>query len=157
MMLERIHSIVSYITLTVGLILILWIGYMMIYPIRVVTFDRPGHIDIQKGDYYPGSLLPVRYPFYKYVATFPEIHRRLINSTVYQLPVMFGSSGIGRHEEWYYMTEIPKYLPPGVYRLAIDFVFKFNFLREYRVSLMSDPFVVKPHYPDMTTMEKKSK
>jgi hypothetical protein len=142
---NKIHTVFSFSTWITGMVLVLWIGYLMVFPLRTVVFDMPGVIEIMGGAYRPGDVIPIRYPFTKYVAIFPEIHRRFINDTVYQLPMLRGSSGIGRHDEWYHNTRIPMELKPGVYRFAIDFVFSINFLREVKIpTLYSDYFEILP-------------
>lgn len=119
----------------------IWFLYLLIFPWNIVRFDAP-KIELGKTVVKAGDVLPLKYPFIKYVDIFPTIHRRLVNEVTYQLPTYSGSIGPGRMDRWVYSMQIPKHLPEGRYKLIIDFDFKINFLRDYRVTITSDEFMV---------------
>jgi hypothetical protein len=119
----------------------LYLGYLKVWPMKVVVFDSD-KIELGMNIIKAGAVMPMKYPFTKYANIFPTIHRRIVNEVVYQLPTMQGSTGPGRMDRWVYSTVIPAHLPPGKYKIIIDFVFNLNFLRDYTVTISSDYFFV---------------
>lgn len=101
-------------------------------------------MELLSAKFRQGDVLVVRYPFVKHVDIVPKMYRRLIDSTVYQLPEIRGTLGRGKHYQWYYMTEIPRTIPPGIYRYEIIFEFELNFLRTVTYKLQSDEFEILP-------------
>jgi hypothetical protein len=114
---------------------------LTIYPWKIVKFDSD-KIELLQTIVKPGEVMPMKYPFTKYVNIFPTIHRRIVNEVVYQLPTMQGSVGKGRMDKWVYSLVIPSHLPTGRYKIIIDFVFRVNFTRDYTITISSDYFLV---------------
>jgi hypothetical protein len=121
--------------------LILYIGYLLIFPLNIVTFES-NRIEVGKKLLSQGEVQPLRYPFTKHVDLLPIVTTRLLNDVGYQLSDHLGSTGKGYTDKWFYNVEIPKHLPPGKYRIERIFVFRVNVLREEKFRLLSEEFEV---------------
>lgn len=119
----------------------IYFSCLLVFPWRVVSFDSP-KIQLAKHIYKQGEVIPLKYPFTKYVDLPPIILTRLHNDIIYQLPAYSGSIGKGRVDKWTYSAEIPRHLPPGKYRLERMFIYDINFLRQESYRLMTDEFEV---------------
>jgi hypothetical protein len=123
--------------------LIVLATYWMIFPTRnqIVIFDSP-KIEVMYPRLVAGQVQPIRHPFTKYIAAYPVIHTRIIDSVSYQMDTRVGSTGVGRADGWFYSLTIPPVLPPRKYRIEKIFEFKLNPLRTEYFRLISDEFEV---------------
>lgn len=119
--------IVTAATLITAFVLLLLIGYWLLYPYNILTdYDR--YVKVSPSILHPGD--PVIIPLHacKHYDLPELISRELIDGFVYTIPSVQMFYPIGCHDMNVWVP-IPSNTPPGIYRLAMTSEFRPNPLR----------------------------
>lgn len=138
---SKILYILSTMVLISAFLLVLSGFVILFYPFNPVTFNTDPFI-IDKVVYEPGDMLYYELDFTKHMDIKPRIEYFLTDGVVYPLSKIGLSRPVGKQVRKLSL-QIPEGLPPGRYRVQIDFDYPIYFRHIFRTWQSEEFYVTK--------------
>jgi hypothetical protein len=139
---NKLFQIVAWLTILGALGLMGLLAYWLLFPYKLVTFDRETYpIMNENKTVKQGGLLTYHADYCKYTTLAPKIYRTYEDGLVFVVPEVATSRESGCHEIDVNII-VPRSLPVGVYKLQTIYVYKVNPVREVSLTVNTDKFTV---------------
>lgn len=138
---EKLFHWISGVTIFSAMALILFFGWMMFYPFKVIEFDKDSFQTLKKS-YQQGETFTYRVKYHKYYDIPATVIRSFEDGIVYQLPVTQTQNPTGNVDFTNMSIEVPKHLPPGTYTMKMSIIYKLNPVRDMIYNMRTNEFNV---------------
>lgn len=129
------------ITLLAAFGLMLYFGYMLFWPIKVIDW-LDGNFITCKTQYRIGEVMRYRLHYNKYFPLEAETVVYFEDGIMFQMPSTVTNNPTGERDFVKVAFKIPEELPPGRYKLKEYIIYKVNPLRSITYTLVSNQFEV---------------
>lgn len=145
---KKIHKILYILSMTVilaAIFALLYLGYMLYWPVKTIEFKNNGDLEIVNlnKEVRQGEQLEYKISYCRFTDQQAIVTRVIQDGLIYIMPPIQTNTGIGcQYDKIMSIAEIPKAIPPGKYQMLITVEFKINPLRTITHSLYTEPFTV---------------
>jgi hypothetical protein len=138
----KFFYVFSYITIFLTACLFGLLLYWSVFPLRVseVT-NQPMPILNENKTVKIGGTLQHLTNYCKYINGTAETTKQFVNGLVFSTPAFLTDNPEGCHQI-ISQTVVPKELMPGTYRLRIIKIYHLNPIRDYSITVETEPFTV---------------
>jgi hypothetical protein len=130
----------AYFVLSIAMILILYVGFNLLYPYPTMTVQQP--VPVINKIVKAGDVLPVQINCEKFTDRPGVVTRLLINEIIYVMPSYISNYPSGKSNRISYTTKIPKELPPGEYYIKTTVEYDFPPFRKITYTFDTERFEV---------------
>lgn len=138
---SRILYCFSIITLITTFGFLIYISYLLLWPIKIIDFD-PSPLTVVDKSLRNGDQLEYIVKYCRYVDHPMEISRSLVDTIVYSLIPYITQDPPGCYTKHILTTMIPEKLPSGKYHLHLNYHIKVNPLRDINIIRETEQFEV---------------
>ena len=131
----------SMILMFVVFITICVVTYWMIYPYKIIVFNRNEFI-ITTPVVYQGNFVHYNNDYCKFMDLPARVTRSFINHLIFTTPVVGVNRPTGCHD-FDIAVLIPSELPPGYYQMEMTYQYEVNPIRTITIKENTEEFVVK--------------
>jgi hypothetical protein len=130
----------AYFVLSLAAILIIYIGFNLVYPYPTMTVESPA--TVLNKTVHPGEVLQVRINCEKFTDNPAVVTRQFINDIVYVMPSYTSNYVKGKHDTISLSTKVPSELPPGEYYVRTTLSYSFPPFRTIIYTFDTERFTV---------------
>jgi hypothetical protein len=130
----------AYFVLSLAAILIIYIGFNLVYPYPTMTVESPA--TVLNKTVHPGEVLQVRINCEKFTDNPAVVTRQFINDIVYVMPSYTSNYVKGKHDTISLSTKVPSELPPGEYYVRTTLSYSFPPFRTITYTFDTERFTV---------------
>jgi hypothetical protein len=134
--------ILTIITVLLSTILVIWVAFLYIYPIKVIEIKNAQNVPVDKTVYKGGDRIAYTLDYCKYTNTPAVVTRTIVDG----FRISFGSFNsnmkAGCANRATNDLVIPEFLPSGVYHLEGTGTYRVNILRDFIVNWRTVDFQV---------------
>lgn len=137
---SKLFQCIAFVTLLLAIVLILFIGFNLIYPYKTIEVVQP--VPVCKEVYRPGETLGVCMDYVKHTDQSARVQRAFIDGVIFSLPVYKSSYLTGKHCIEDITTVIPESLPAGTYYMHVIIEYDFPPFRTVTYTFDTQKFTV---------------
>lgn len=142
---HKIFNIISLATIISAIFTLLILGYMLYWPIKTIEFKNTSDLEVvnPNKEIKQGEQLEYKISYCRFTDKQAIVTRVIQDGLIYIMPPIQTHTGIGCQEDKIMsIAEIPKAIPPGIYKMLITVEFKINPLRTITHTLYTEQFTV---------------
>ena len=143
---KKLRNILIFTTITAALFVVLYIAYLLLYPVRYFETEQPYKILNPNHQVKIGENLIYEAKYCKYVEYIPQrVQRSLVDGYVYDLPI--STSGNFKKGCHTVVVTVPMVVPESlptdhVYHLQIAIEYKLNQFRTENRTFVTEEFTI---------------
>lgn len=138
---KKAKYIYAYVCLTIITMGTLLIGYWLLWPVTIITFEQP--VTVNKKIYKPGDQIIYTISYCKTNSQLGTIYRSLVNSTITVYTPVTNNLPKGCRKTSRADLSIPENANEGIYHIENTIIYRINPLRDFVASWKSEEFEVK--------------
>jgi hypothetical protein len=130
----------SYFVLSLAALLILYIGFNLLYPYQTMSVENPA--PVLNKIVRQGETLAIKLNYEKFTDKPCVVTRQFINDIVYVMPSYSSDYPKGKDTKISYSTKVPAELPPGEYYVRVTLEYSFPPFRTITYTYVTEKFTV---------------
>jgi hypothetical protein len=139
---NKLQKILFTVTPILALILILWVGYMLLWPVKTLVVKNAPLPIVGATTLHNGDMVTYHYDYCKYYDTPLSIEKDFVDGIIFKTdPIYVSTLQKGCHQQDV-SVKIPDTLPEGEYKIRINLQVRINQLRTDTVIIQTQTFNV---------------
>lgn len=138
----KVLYMISVLTLTLSAVLVLYVGYLLLWPVEVMWQQEP--ITVLNKQVKAGDFVTLEFNYCKYREAVGDVSIYLIDNTIFSLRTVQSNNPVGCRSDLKYPVQIPVTTVPGVYHIREVLDFHINPFRQVHYTYDSENFEVLP-------------